>query len=650
MAATSTDDDEQLLQAVLSYLKKKNLQQTEQALRKEADIQGDEDSLHVDKMKQVLTTYKSAQHQERALSQFGALCQFVEKSLEMYRGELSLVIYPLFVQIYLELILGNQPKLAREFFEKYKGQQEGREDDLNELTTITTKEALQLNSTFSHFRSNKYVIRMCKDSFNCLLSHLQDNSHVLLLNLINLHLYVDVFDGLPKQPSQLALSNSTMMGDGMKSVNQQKMHYGVIHPPALLNALLDPDEFDDTGGEADTDPKKKKKKEKMILATVKLKDKTESHAPIAGRIPYPPLTEADIAANNEMIQELSSRYRITHGNQPTIAFYTFLNAKEVVNCASLSEDCKLLAAGCQNSAVKVWSLTRNKIYRMKEAAELESLNLADENIIDMIMDERTGTQSLTLHGHIGPVYDTSPNYNKSLILSCGDDCTARLWSLQTHTQLVSYRAHEHTVWRCAWSPLGHYFATGGADRLVILWSMQHIAPIRLFSGHLGHVTSLCVHPNGNYVASGSSDRSIRVWDMSGGSCVRQLTGHKGTVTSLVFSPHGHLLISGDEKGAILVWDLSNGSHIATLSNHTDSVTSLAMSREGGTLISGGMDCVVNTWDMAFVVDNCETELANEDVLINMSKTKDSPVLHLGTTRKNFVMGVGKYSSFDKAQS
>ena len=192
------NDDEQLLQAVLGYLKKKNLQETVTTLRKEADIHGDEDSMHIDKMKQVLTSYKSAQHQERALSQFGALCQFVEKSLEMYRGELSLVIYPLFVQIYLELIVGNQPKLAREFYEKYKGQQEGREEDLNELVTITTKEALQLNQTFFQFRSNKYVVRMCKDSFNCLLSHLQDNSHVLLLNLINLHIFVDVFDGLPK--------------------------------------------------------------------------------------------------------------------------------------------------------------------------------------------------------------------------------------------------------------------------------------------------------------------------------------------------------------------------------------------------------------------------------------------------------------------
>jgi len=51
--------------------------------------------------------------------------------------------------------------------------------------------------------------------------------------------------------------------------------------------------------------------------------------------------------------------------------------------------------------VKVWSLTKSKLYKMRDADELETLNMADENIMDMIMDDRTGNQMLTLHGHVG---------------------------------------------------------------------------------------------------------------------------------------------------------------------------------------------------------------------------------------------------------
>ena len=154
-----------------------------------------------------------------------------------------------------------------------------------------------------------------------------------------------------------------------------------------------------------------------------------------------------------------------------------------------------------------------------------------------------------------------------------------------------------------------------------------------------------MHPNGNYVASGSSDRSVRIWEIGTGICSRHLTGHKGAVTSLVFSPHGHILASGDETGTILVWDLSTGAHIGTLANHSGPVTSLAMTREGGVMLSGGMDSVINTWDLCYVVENVEnmTEYnANEDVLINRSRTKSSPIMHLATTRKNLVMGVSNY--------
>eukprot|EP00116_Pleurobrachia_bachei_P003328 sb/3463590/ len=338
--------------------------------------------------------------------------------------------------------------------------------------------------------------------------------------------------------------------------------------------------------------------------------------------------------------------RISHKNQPTIALYTFLNSKSLINAVNMSEDCKLLSAGLNNSAVKVWSLTRNKIPRMRDPSELAGVSMADENVMELLMDDKNGAKSLTFYGHNGPVYDVSINHNKSLVLSCGQDCTARLWSLQTHTQLVAYKGHNHPVWACDWSPLGHYFATGGIDRTVLLWSMQHIAPVRLFAGHLGDITCIKVHPNGNYVASGSSDRSVRIWEIGTGICSRHLTGHKGAVTSLIFSPHGHILASGDETGTILVWDLSTGAHIGTLTNHTGPVTSLAITREGGVIISGGMDSVINTWDLCYVVENVEnmTEYnANEDVLINRSRTKESPVLYLATTRKNLIMGVSNYS-------
>ena len=65
-----------------------------------------------------------------------------------------------------------------------------------------------------------------------------------------------------------------------------------------------------------------------------------------------------------------------------------------------------------------------------------------------------------LIGHSGPVYSVnfdptggsaaSPRY----LLSTSADATARLWSLDTMTNVVAYRGHQNPVWDSDWSPLG----------------------------------------------------------------------------------------------------------------------------------------------------------------------------------------------------
>ena len=47
--------------------------------------------------------------------------------------------------------------------------------------------------------------------------------------------------------------------------------------------------------------------------------------------------------------------------------------------------------------------------------------------------------SITLHGHNGPIYGLAFSPDRSLLLSCSEDGTIRLWSLQTWTCLVNYK-------------------------------------------------------------------------------------------------------------------------------------------------------------------------------------------------------------------
>jgi transcription initiation factor TFIID subunit 5 len=107
--------------------------------------------------------------------------------------------------------------------------------------------------------------------------------------------------------------------------------------------------------------------------------------------------------------------------------------------------------------------------------------------------ERHGTITRKLIGHSAPVYGLSfePSGGSALpprfLLSSSADSTARLWSLDTMTNVVAYRGHSKPVWDIEWSPRGIYFATGSRDHTARLWTSDRVSPLRIFAGHLSDV-------------------------------------------------------------------------------------------------------------------------------------------------------------------
>ena len=107
--------------------------------------------------------------------------------------------------------------------------------------------------------------------------------------------------------------------------------------------------------------------------------------------------------------------------------------------------------------------------------------------------EKDAKMTRKLVGHGGPVYSLSfdplggsagpPRY----LLSSSADATARLWSMDTYTNVVAYRGHQNPVWDVQWSPLGTYFATGSRDKTARLWSTDRVSALRIYAGHLSDV-------------------------------------------------------------------------------------------------------------------------------------------------------------------
>ena len=241
--------DKASLRAVLQFLRKNNLKEAEETLLKEAKLESGLDALlHTEAAEENTTSrdIKSvtavstkeesnarqqeaeaasaaaaaavaalAQYQSDAevnvyVRQYAALSHFIETSLDSYRFEMALVAYPLFVHMYLELVFNGHEDDAKRLYRRFSGDHlELYPEDIKTLGTLTTKNHMVKSPFMEHFKTGKFVIRMSRDTYQGLRRHLQDQQLTKILEIVQEHLYIDVYDGAPRNEVSTGVGSKT---------------------------------------------------------------------------------------------------------------------------------------------------------------------------------------------------------------------------------------------------------------------------------------------------------------------------------------------------------------------------------------------------------------------------------------------------------
>ncbi|KAF6214946.1 hypothetical protein GE061_009691, partial [Apolygus lucorum] len=330
--------------------------------------------------------------------------------------------------------------------------------------------------------SNEFIIRMSRDTLATLKRHLQEKKQSIILNIIQEHLYFDMYEGVARTKQQIDAVAGSIIGEATRADNKTKVYYGMPKEPDYQYTAVDDDE-EGEAGEGDKPKKKKPKKEPLFGK----KTKSDPNAPPTDRLPLPDLKDNDKMEKVKALREASKRVTLGPETLPSICCYTLLNAEGKVICSEISDDSSILAVGFSNSNIKLWSLLPQKLKGMKSAEQLQDIDHDAEDVWARIIDERNVDTTRVLYGHSGPVYRLSFSPDRSLLLSCSEDATVRLWSLLTWTCLVAYKGHVYPVWDVRFSPHGYYFATASHDKTARLWTTDHHQPLRIFAGHFSDV-------------------------------------------------------------------------------------------------------------------------------------------------------------------
>ncbi|CAO3591016.1 unnamed protein product [Absidia cylindrospora] len=490
------------------------------------------------------------------------LREWINSALHVYKSDLSPLLYPLFIHIYLNLVTKNLQEQAKYFMKTYASDHthinDHHADEVDQLDKIITPQQVSENALCRKYRNSKYHIIMFSIPYELFNNYIHKHNQSNLVRIVNQYLSIQV-------THQKSAGGANGIHNDIGFMNEENNA-----PTNGLKKEKDLMEIDEPEHIGDT------------LKQVKQEALTDS--PIFGEVfSRSPTQSADIQAELDALKDLRKRISVGTASLPSVCAYTFYNTHDNLNCISISDDSSLMAGGFSESFVKIWSLKGD---RLQKPTGHDGKSHADRK-----------SDYVKLIGHSGPVYGASFNHDNEYLISCSQDQSARLWNMRTFENVVVYKSHNYPVWDVDFGPFGFYFATASHDKTARLWSCDHTYPLRIFAGHLSDVDVVKFHPNSKYLVTGSSDKTARLWDVQRGSCVRVFTGHKGAIKTVAISPNGRLMASAGEDTAINLWDLGSGRLLKTMTGHQDHVYSLDFSTDSHTLVSGGADNTVRVWDV-----------------------------------------------------
>ncbi|KAK7683933.1 hypothetical protein QCA50_012904 [Cerrena zonata] len=419
---------------------------------------------------------------------YSILRNWVDTSLDLYKPELSRILFPIFIHCYLELIQKNLVAYLKEFLDDFKSDHEILHGlEIQQLAKISTPDHIQTHELAQAYRKNKYNIIVSKTSLNLLLYFLHENEAVggaILIRILNQYL----------NPITL----TTTKPDKIDQEGEANPQEGI---PGYITRTNEIEKFNEqpvTLGKLPMDPEV----EKEIEAELKVKDEKtspvngvslvdefkkitepEQDSPARESLPLPLKDASDIKRAILEVEDSRSKIKLgaIQASAPSVLVYKGHN--QPIWDIKFSPMGHYFATASHDQTARLWAT--DHIYPLRIFA-----------------------------GHINDVDCVAFHPNSSYVFTGSSDKTCRMWDVQTGSAVRIFMGHTGPVNCIAVSPDGRWLASAGEDSVINVWDVGSGRRLKTMRGHgRSSIYSLAFSREGDVLVSGGADSTVRVWDV-----------------------------------------------------------------------------------------------------------------------------------------
>ncbi|EED19784.1 sulfur metabolite repression control protein SconB, putative [Talaromyces stipitatus ATCC 10500] len=300
----------------------------------------------------------------------------------------------------------------------------------------------------------------------------------------------------------------------------------------------------------------------------------------------------------------------------------------------------ILATGSYDMTIKIWDMETGEELRTLtgHTSGIRCLQFDDTKLISGSIDRtlkvwnwRTGECISTYTGHLGGIIGL--HFENSVLASGSIDNTVKIWNFEDKSTFL-LRGHSDWVNAVRVDSASRTVLSASDDCTVKLWDLDSKQCIRTFQGHVGQVQQVIPLPKEfefeedhdagheedsnasvsgdesplrqepcspgasffegdrpappRYILTSALDSTIRLWETYSGRCLRTFFGHLEGVWAL--SADTLRIVSGAEDRMVKIWDPRTGKCERTFTGHSGPVTCVGLG--DSCFVTGSEDCEV----------------------------------------------------------